>query len=182
MAWTYVTGDAKRKDFAVAYIIGVKSMEEALALTKEKVELIGKGIDDMPISFSAETEETQDVLGNNNYEIVAYAPSMSVDPLKVTGESKYAQFIDEAFEKQATLGELHVFYLCFKRYKTNEAGAFRAWVQEGVVELADFASGLNGVSMSHTVHYVGERVLGALTVSDDAMSFVKDDTADATEL
>ncbi len=176
MAFTYAAGDAKRKDFAVAYIIGAKTMEEALALTKENVELIGKGIDDMPISFSAETDESQDVLGNNNYEIVAYAPSMSVDPLKVNGEIKYSQFIDEAFENQATLSDLHVFYLCFKRYKKNESGAFRAWIQEGVVELADFASGLNGVSMSHTVHYVGERVLGALTVTEDAMTFEKDDS------
>lgn len=174
MAWTYAAGDAKRKDFAVAYIIGAKTLEQALALTKETVELIGKGIEDMAMSYSAETDEAQDILGNNNYEIVAYAPSMTVDPLKVNGEVKYSQFIDEAFEKQATLTDLHVWYVCFKHYKKNEQGALRAWVQEGVVELADFASGMNGVSTSHTVHFVGPRTLGALTVTDDAMSFTKD--------
>lgn len=176
MAWTYATGDAKRKDFAVAYLIGVKSKDEALALTKTIVELIGKGIEDMPIAMNAETEEGQDVLGNSNYDIVSYAPSMNVDPIKANGESKYAQLIDEMFENQATLDDLHVWYLCLKKYKTNETGAYRAWLQEGVIELADFASGLNGVSSSHTVHYVGERVLGALTVTADSMSFVADES------
>ena len=164
----------KRKDFAVAYIIGAKNQEEALALTKEKIELIGKGIEDMAMSYAAETDEAQDILGNNNYEIVAYAPSMTVDPLKVNGEVKYSQFIDEAFEKQATLTDLHVWYVCFKRYKKNEQGAFRAWIQEGVVELADFASGMNGVSTSHTVHFVGPRTLGTLTVTEDSATFEKD--------
>ena len=182
MAWTYKTGDAKRKDFAVAYIIGAKTQEEALALTKESIELIGKGIEDMAMSYAAETDESQDILGNNNYEIVAYAPSMTVDPLKVNGDVKYSHFVDEAFEKQATLTDLHVWYLCFKTYKTNEAGAFRAWIQEGVIELADFASGMNGVSMSHTVHFVGPRTLGALTVTEEAMSFTKDAAAEAEEL
>lgn len=174
MAWTYANGDAKRKDFAVTYIIGAKTQEEALALTKEKIELIGKGIEDMPMSYAAETDESQDILGNNNYEIVAYAPSMTVDPLKVNGDVKYSHFVDEAFEKQATLTDLHVWYLCFKTYKTNEAGAYRAWIQEGVIELADFASGMNGISMSHTVHFVGPRILGALTMSGDAASFEAD--------
>ena len=182
MAWTYKTGDAKRKDFAVAFLPGVKTLEEALALTKEKVELIGKGIDDMPISMNAETEESQDVLGNNNYDIVSYAPSMSVDPVKVNGESKYAQFIDEAFENQSVLSELHAWYLCFKAYKINETNAMRAWLQEGVVELSDFASGLNGVSTSHTVHFVGPRTLGALTATENAMSFAKDEAAEDEEL
>lgn len=174
MAWIYDQGDAKRKDFAVAYIIGAKNQEEALALTKEKIELIGKGIEDMAMSYAAETDEAQDILGNNNYEIVAYAPSMTVDPLKVNGEVKYSQFIDEAFEKQATLTDLHVWYVCFKRYKKNEQGAFRAWIQEGVVELADFASGMNGVSTSHTVHFVGPRTLGTLAVTEDSATFEKD--------
>lgn len=179
MAWTYAKGDAKRKDFAVAYIIGAKTLEEALALTKESIELIGKGIEDMAMSYAAETDESQDILGNNNYEIVAYAPSMTVDPLKVNGDVKYSHFVDEAFEKQATLTDLHVWYLCFKTYKTNEAGAYRAWVQEGVIELADFASGMNGVSMSHTVHFVGPRTLGVLTLTDAEASFEKDADSEA---
>ena len=174
MAWTYANGDAKRKDFAVCFIIGAKTEEEALALGKENIELIGKGIEDMAMSYAAETDESQDILGNNNYEIVAYAPSMTVDPLKVNGDVKYSHFVDEAFEKQATLTDLHVWYLCFKTYKKNEAGAYRAWLQEGVVELADFASGMNGISMSHTVHFVGPRILGALTMNDTAASFEKD--------
>lgn len=174
MAWTYEKGDAKRKDFAVAFIIDAKTEAEALALTKENIELIGKGIEDMAMSYAAETDESQDILGNNNYEIVAYAPSMTVDPLKVNGDIKYSHFVDEAFEKQATLTDLHVWYLCFKTYKKNEAGAFRAWLQEGVVELSDFASGMNGISMSHTVHFVGPRVLGALTMNDTTASFEKD--------
>ena len=166
--WTYAEGDAKRKDFMVFWITD-GSVE---AVTKTNLEIIGKGIEDMPISMNAETEESQDVLGNNNYEITGYAESMTVDPLNVSGESKYAQKIDELMETRATLSELHLQYLCVKKYKTDESGKMRAWIQEGVVELGDFAGGLKGVSASHTVHYVGDRTLGV--VDPSTMEFTKD--------
>ena len=69
VTWTYAEGDAKRKDFMVFWITD-GSIE---AVTKSNIEIIGKGIEDMPISMNAETEESQDVLGNNNYEITGYA-------------------------------------------------------------------------------------------------------------
>lgn len=166
--WTYAEGDAKRKDFMVFWITD-GSIE---AVTKSNIEIIGKGIEDMPISMNAETEESQDVLGNNNYEITGYAESMTVDPLNVSGESKYAQKIDELMETRATLSELHLQYLCVKKYKTDESRKMRAWIQEGVVELGDFAAGLKGVSASHTVHYVGDRTLGV--VDPSTMEFTKD--------
>ena len=42
-------------------------------IAKDKLEIIGKGVEDMPISMNPETEEIQDVLGNNNYDITGYA-------------------------------------------------------------------------------------------------------------
>lgn len=169
--WTYAEGDAKRKDFMVFWITD----GEKETISKTNLEIIGKGIEDMPISMNAETEESQDVLGNNNYEITGYAESMTVDPLNVSGESKYAQKIDELMETRATLSELHLQYLCVKKYKTDESGKMRAWIQEGVVELGDFAGGLKGVSASHTVHYVGDRTFGV--VDPSTMDFTKDGEA-----
>lgn len=55
----------------------------------------------------------------------------------------------------------------------------RAWVQKGIVELGDFASGLEGVSATHTVRFVGERVLGA--VDPATMAFTPDETAGTAE-
>lgn len=171
MAWTYATGDAKRKDFMVFWITD----GNISAITKDNLEIIGKGVEDMPISMNPETEESQDVLGNNNYAITGYAESMTVDPLNVSGESKYSQLIDQLMEDRATLTDLEQYYLCVKRYKKDETGKMRAWVQKGVVELGDFAGGLKGVSGTHTVHYVGDRKLGA--VSAENMAFTADGTA-----
>lgn len=169
--FTYAAGEAKRKDFMVFWITD----GDTEAITKTNLEIIGKGVEDMPISMNAETEESQDVLGNNNYDITGYAESMTVDPLNVSGESKYAQKIDELMENRATLSDLHLKYLCVKRYKTDSSGNMRAWVQEGVVELGDFAGGLKGVSATHTVHYVGDRTLG--TVNPSTMAFTADTDA-----
>lgn len=171
--WTYKEGEAERKDFMVFWVTDGK----ADTVSKANLEIIGKGIEDMPISANAETEETQDVLGNNNFAITGYAKSMEVDPLKVSGASKYAQKIDELEETSATLDKLELLYLCVKRYKTNESGDMRAWLQKGVVELGDFSGGLQGVSASHTVHYVGERRLGKVSAED--MTFTADDDAAA---
>lgn len=170
-SWTYAAGEAKRKDFMVFWITD----GDTEAITKTNLEIIGKGVEDMPISMNPETEESQDVIGNNNYDITGYAESMTVDPLNVSGESKYAQKIDELMETRATLSDLHLQYLCVKRYKTDSTGNMRAWVQEGVVELGDFAGGLKGVSATHTVHYVGDRTLG--TVNPETMAFTADSEA-----
>ena len=166
--WTYKPGEAKRKDFMVFWITD----GDVDNISKANLEIIGKGIDDMPISMNPETEEGQDVLGNNNFAITGYSPSMSVSLEKVSGESRYAQEIDEMAEKLATLSELELMYMCVKRYKVNESGAMRAWVQKGVVNLDDFAGGLNGVSASHTINYVGDRTLGA--VDPETMEFTAD--------
>nr|DAM01054.1 MAG TPA: hypothetical protein [Bacteriophage sp.] len=166
--WTYADGEAKRKDFMVFWITDGSTTN----ITKDKLEIIGKGVEDMPISMNPETEESQDVLGNNNYDITGYAESMTVDPTNVSGESKYAQKIDTLMEERATLSDLRLKYLCVKRYKTDSTGNMRAWVQEGVVELGDFAGGLKGVSATHTVHYVGDRTLGA--VNPKTMTFTAD--------
>lgn len=166
--WTYASGEAKRKDFMVFWV----KDGNVESISKENIEIIGKGVEDMPISMNAETEESQDVLGNNNFAITGYAESMEVDPMNVSGESEYSQKIDQLMEERATLSDLELYYLCVKRYKTNETGAMRAWVQKGVVELGDFAGGLRGVSGTHTVHYVGDRILGAVDVS--TMGFTPD--------
>lgn len=162
--WSYVAGEAKRKDFAV-YLILDKTKAADLSFAKADLEIIGKGIEDMPIALNPEMEETQDVLGNNNISIISYAETMEVTPLKVSGESKYSQMIDEMVESRAVLDALELPYLCVKRYKTNSAGAYRAWVQKGIVEPTDFAEGLNGVSTTHTVHFIGDRILGAIDPS-----------------
>lgn len=166
--WTYLPGEAKRKDFMVFWITD-GNVEN---ISKSNVEIIGKGVEDMPISMNPETEESQDVLGNNNYAITGYAESMSVDPLNVSGESKYAQKIDELMEERATLSELELMYLCVKRYKVDGEGNMRAWIQKGVVELGDFAPGLKGVSGNHTIHYVGDRTLGS--IKPNTMVFTED--------
>lgn len=175
MAWKYAENEAKRKDFAVYWVTDGQSD----AISKTNLEIIGKGIEDMPVSMNPQTEETQDILGNNNFAVTGYAETMTVDPLNVRGESTYSQHIDELMERRATLDELENYYLCIKRYKTNEAGEMRAWVQKGIVELGDFASGLEGVSATHTVRFVGERVLGA--VDPATMTFTPDETTGTAE-
>lgn len=172
--WNYAEGDAKRKDFMTFWITD----NNTETISKSNLAIIGKGIEDMPISSNAETEESQDVLGNNNYEITGYAKSMTVDPMKISGDNKYSQHLDDLFERDATLSELHNFYLCVKRYKTDASGKARAWVQEGVVEPGDFASGLAGVSTSHTVHYVGAKTFGVVDL--DTLEFTPDGASSGT--
>lgn len=166
--WTYADGDAKRKDFVVFWITDGNTK----SISNDNLAIIGKGIEDMPIASNTETEESQDVLGNNNFDITGYAKTMTVDPLKVSGADEYSQYIDDLNERDATQSEVHAWYLCVKRYKTNDAGKARAWYQEGVIEIGDFASGLNGVATAHTIHYVGPKTLGVVDL--DTMTFTAD--------
>lgn len=166
--WTYADGEAKRKDFMTFFVIDGSTEN----IAKANLEIIGSGVEDMGIEQGANTQENDDVLGNHHYAVTSYAKSMTVDPLKVSNKSKYAQKIDELEETQATLDELELTYLCVKRYKTDASGNMRAWVQKGVVELTTFAGGLEGVSGTHTIHYVGDRILGS--VNSTTMAFTAD--------
>lgn len=168
--WTYKAGEAKRKDFAVYWVKNGTSTINAAAL-----EIIGKGVEDMPISANPTSEEKQDVLGNNNFAITGYSKSMTVDPLKISGESLYSQKIDELEEQEAVLDDLELTYLCVKVYKTNASGECRAWTQKGVVELGDFAGALEGVSAAHTVHYVGAKTYGSFNLATS--TFTADSSA-----
>lgn len=179
ITWTYKTGEAERKDFAVYYITDKEAGEDQ-SFTSAELEVIGLGIEDMPISPNATTEETQDILGNNNFAITAYAETMEVTPLRIGRNGKYAEFIDSCIENRAVLDDLEAWYLCVKRYKTGTGGKCRAWVQKGIVELGDFASGLTGVESTHTVHYVGERILGGWDPSTG--SFTADSELDTASL
>lgn len=166
--WNYADGEAKRKDFMVFWIKDGNTS----VIAKDNLEIIGKGIESMPISANAETEDAQDVLGNRNFSVTGYAKSMEVSPIKVSGESKYAQKIDELDETDAIQDDLELWYLCVKRYKTDESGKMRAWIQKGVVVISDFADGLQGVTANHTINYVGGKTLGA--VDPETMEFTPD--------
>lgn len=166
--WIYAENEAKRQDFMTFWVTDGSTE----TISKENLEIIGKGVEDMGLEQGANTEENDDVLGNHNYVVKSYAKSMTVDPLKISGKSKYAKKIDELEETQATLDELELTYLCVKRYKTDASGNMRAWVQKGIVELTTFAGGLEGVSGTHTIHYVGERTLGS--VNPTTMAFTAD--------
>jgi len=167
-AWTYENGDAKRKDFAVFWV-----KDQDASIIKSNLMIIGRGVEDMAISANPETSEKMDVLGNNNFDITGYKKSMSVDPVKISGDDEYSQLIDELDEADATLSDLYQTYLCVKKYKKDDTGNFRAWTQQGVIEMGDFAAGLEGVSTTHTVHYVGERVYGV--VHPTTLKFTPDD-------
>ena len=65
--WTYADGEAKRKDFMVFWITDGSTTN----IAKDKLEIIGKGVEDMPISMNPETEESQDVLCASTLSSVA---------------------------------------------------------------------------------------------------------------
>lgn len=171
MAFTYREGTAKREEFG-AYAILDKTKLADFTFTKADLELIGIGIEDMPISMNVETEESQDVCGNSNYDIVAYAETMEITPIKIKGESKFSQWLDEAIERRYTLDELVMPFLFVKKYKTDSSGNYAAFVQALTIEPTSFANGLNGVSNTVTAHFTGERFFG--TVDKTTLAFTEE--------
>lgn len=148
--YTYKTGQAKRKDFKVAWAGG----------DDDNLLLLGKGVEDMPISMNANTEEGDDVLGNHTYNVASYAETMTIDPIYVDGSDKYSQWLNDIVYYRKTMDEVRTSYVGYEDYVTDATGNMRAWKQDAVVNITDFASGLSGVNIPHEVHFVDERTYG----------------------
>ena len=161
--YTYKTGQAKRKDFKVAWA-GAK---------KGGLLLLGKGVEDMPISMNATTNENDDVLGNHVYEVASYAETMTIDPVYVDGNDEYSTWLNDIVYYRKTLDEVRTSYVGYEDYVTDETGNMRAWKQDAVVNITDFATGLTGVNIPHEVHFVDERTFGHIDKSTG--EFVEDD-------
>lgn len=148
--YTCKAGQAKRKDFKVAWAGG----------DEDTLLLLGKGVEDMPISMNAHTNENDDVLGSHVFEISAYAETMAIDPIYVDGNDKYSQWLNDLVYYRKTLDECRTSFVGYEDYMTDSTGNMRAWKQNAVVNVTDFASGLSGVNIPHEVHFVDERIYG----------------------
>lgn len=148
--YSYKEGQAKRKDFKIAWAGGKDG----------SLLLIGKGVEDMPMTMNGNVVESDDVLGNHVYEISSYAETITVDPMYVDGTDEYSQWLNDAVYYRKTLHELETPFVGYEDYVTDTSGNMRAWKQNAVVNITDFASGLTGVSIPHEIHFVGNRLYG----------------------
>ena len=161
--YTYKTGQAKRKDFKVAWAGGKDG----------GLLLLGKGVEDMPVSMNANTKEGDDVLGNHTFNVTGYAESMTIDPVYVDGNDDYSMWLDDIVYYRKTMDEVRTTYVAYYDYCTDTTGNMRAWKQDAVIVITDFATGLDGVNIPHEVHFVDERTFGHIDKSTGA--FVEDD-------
>ena len=92
MAATYATGKAQRKTLMFFFKVPGGS--------SPAYEIIGKGIEEAGISQSANVETVVDILGNTETTLDQYEKTTELDPIYVTGDSKFSQWLDEVEEKR----------------------------------------------------------------------------------
>ncbi|MBQ7957213.1 MAG: hypothetical protein IJ279_04165 [Clostridia bacterium] len=176
------SGKALRKHFALLFEAGTDSASN--------LEIIGKGIEDMSIAPNANVETTSDILGNNETILDKYEKSTDVDPIYVEGGNKFSEFLDKVEEEELTGDSVVKEFVWVKLYKpllekgetTKESDTvFKAWKQKAVVELTNFGGDTKGVSAPCTLHWVGKRTHGSVTVTDvdgnKSYSFAADPTS-----
>ncbi len=148
-------GKALRKHFALLYDCG------------SELEIIGKGIEDMSIAQNANVETKSDVLGHNETILDKYEKSTDLDPIYVEGGNKFSEFLDEVEEQNLTGDSVEKDFVWVKIYKpiTSKENTYKAWKQSAVVELTSFGGDTKGVSAPCTLHWIGERTHGTVTVS-----------------
>lgn len=167
MAATYAPGKAQRKTLMFFFKVPGGSTPA--------YEIIGKGIEEAGISQSANVETTTDILGNTEVTLDKYEKTTDFDPIYISGESKYAQWLDEAEEKEKVLDDARATFLVVKAYKTVEESKYVAWEQDAVVELTEFGGGTAGVNLPCTLHWCGPRNYG--TFDPSTQTFAKEGAA-----
>lgn len=170
--YAIASGKALRKHFALFYASDANTLE-----------IIGKGIEDMSIAPNANVETTSDILGNNETILDKYEKSTDIDPIYVEGGNKFSEFLDEIEERELTGDAVVKEFIWVKLYKplSGSTTKFKAWKQKAVVELTNFGGDTKGVSAPCTLHWIGGRTHGSVTVTDvdgnKSYSFAADPTS-----
>lgn len=122
-------------------------------------ELIGSGIEEMTTALNYEVSTVKDVIGTSVTKATKGANTITVDPVTINPDSKFATFVDTAIEREYELSQLEKDFLFVKMYKKTgeKMVAFR---QKAVVVPQDWATGNQDLRGSVEVHLIGKRVHG----------------------
>lgn len=132
----------------------------------EKYEAVGTGIEEMTTAQNYETNSVKDVLGNTRVRATKGNKTISVTPVTINSDYKFAKFIDTAIERQYELSQLVKEFLFVKMYKkvgtTASAAKLVAWKQKAVVVPDDWAIGNADLQAGVTINLTGEATYGTV--------------------
>lgn len=160
---------AKREEYALFW---VEDGDES-NITKSSIELIGKRIEDLSLTYNSDEQSGKDVTGEAYYDVTGYDTESSITPLLITGKSRYSAHMNALHIAQATLDELDNLYLFVHHYMEDSDGKSMAYLQWGTANMDDVGAGLNGVQVNHTIHFKGQRIYGIF--DKDTGKFTEED-------
>ena len=159
-------------DFNVA--AGVKAPRKLLKHYVEidgEWELLGKGIEDSAIELNPETEESTDILGNNETSVTAWKPSQSFDPFTVRGGSKLAFKLHEIWMNNTPELLSQFKMLTVYSYVGDTSGGYDADVQENCTISPTKIGGSAYVDMPIEVSYSNTKTRGTVKFTGNTPEF-----------
>jgi len=147
-------------------------------------ELLGRKIEDMPTATNYDTAAVKDVTGVTDVSATTGTATTAMSPVTFNKDSKFARFLDRAFERGLELSELEVDFLNVRYYKrvgaTYEAGKPVAYKQKAVVVPDSYAPGNGALEMSATLNWSGEKTFGTYDKSTSTFTPETAEPADST--
>lgn len=134
-------------------------------------EILGKGVEDSAIELNAETEETMDILGNNESSVTGWKPSQSFDPHTVRGGSKLAFKLHDIWmnNKPELLSQFEI--MTVYSYVGDSSDGYDADIQTGCTINIEKIGGSAYVDMPITINYSNEKTRGTVKYADNAPTF-----------
>lgn len=154
--------------------VGVKAPRKLLKHYVEidgEWELLGKGIEDSAIDLNPETEESTDILGNNDTSVKGWKPSQTFDPFTVRGGSKLAFKLHEIWMNNTPELLSQFKMLTVYSYVGDTSAGYDADVQENCTISPTKIGGSAYVDMPIDVHYSNEKTRGTVTFADKVPTF-----------
>ena len=134
-------------------------------------ELLGKGIEDSAIELNPETEESTDILGNNETSVKGWKPSQTFDPFTVRGGSKLAFKLHEIWMNNTPELLSQFKMLTVYSYVGDTSKGYDADVQENCTISPTKIGGSAYVDMPIDVSYSNEKTRGTVTFADNVPTF-----------
>ncbi len=138
--------------------------------TEEVRELLGTRVEDSPINYNPDIQESTDILGNNYTDINKTQPSQEFSPNTVLGGSRLTAYLNDIRRRNA-LSELQGFTIyVITAFIGNETDGYECEKHSNCSITYDSIGGSANVDFPFTVHFSNKITTG--TVDKIAPDFV----------
>lgn len=137
-------------------------------------EAIGKDNDELTRSLNNEVESKENVLGETTVDITKAPNVTTVDPCYHRPDGKLDQFLKSIYWEDKELDDVVVPFMEVDQTEEATSGAYKAFKQNGAVDLKSWGGDTKGISQPFDINWVGAKTYGTFNPTTKTFTETED--------